>query len=361
MDAEASRTPSLQPIVDRASDIETRMLEPIWDGVLWTGKTTILAGDPGLGKSLISLDIAARLTTEREMPFDSDYSPAGNVLFISGEDDPADTIKPRLLAAGADLDRVFFWSGLMETNRNGRERQLAIALDQHVGQLRQLAVKHSIRMVVIDPITAFLGGADSHKNAEVRALLAGLSAVASELRFAVLAVSHLNKGGANISGALARISGSVAFAAAARAAFLVAKDPAESSRRLMLPGKVNLGPDSAGFSYRIEVTAEGHPFIAWSDEREMRQAEEIFTPEHTTRRDAVKAGVDRAAAWLSEYLAGGPKLAQEVQAAAREARHSLRHLTEAKRALRIASTPSDHQGPWEWQLPASPACGSVSI
>jgi RecA-family ATPase len=109
-------------------------------------------------------------------------------------------------------------------------------------------------LIVIDPITAYLAGIDSHINADVRAVLAPLGQLAARHSVAVVCVSHLNKGGAASGGsgdALLRVSGSLAFVAAPRAAFIVARDPENRARRLFLPAKNNLGRDGTGLAFSV--------------------------------------------------------------------------------------------------------------
>jgi putative DNA primase/helicase len=265
--------PSYVPIVRTASGIKVRELEPLWPGVLWRGKSTLLGGDPGLGKSLVTVDIAARVSRGDPWPCTSAKTEPGTVLMISAEDEPEDTIVPRLVAAGADLDRIQFFEGVRDASANGHARPEQFLLDRHVDVLRSWPdIQHKrISLVVVDPISAFMGRADSHNNAEVRALLSALGTVAAEKRFAALVVTHLNKGsGAN---AMYRFTGSLGFIAAARAAFAVVRDPQDQDQRLVLPVKVNLGPDSSGFSYRVSVDDNDKPIVKWGDERVTRTAE----------------------------------------------------------------------------------------
>lgn len=344
------------PIIHRASEIEVQELDPIWNGVIWRGKYTLLAGDPGLGKSLITVDIAARVTRGAAMPCEAEPAEPyeqENVLFITAEDDPADTIKPRLIAANAACDRVIFWSGMQETFENGKQRQHGVALDRHLHELRKIVRENSIGLVIIDPISAFMGSVESHNNAEVRAVLGSLSQLASRHHFSILAVSHLNKGTPHNPSALARVSGSGAFAAAARAVFMISRDSDHEGRRLMLPGKVNLSRDGVGYSYRVEECETGHPRVLWAAELETRRADDVFKPEHSARQEARDAGVERAKEWLAKYLVGGPQSQREIRAAARNAGHSTRHVDAAKALLRVHSSPVGHQGAWMWSLPVS--------
>lgn len=207
------------------SGIEAKPVCWLWPGRIARGKVTIIAGNPGLGKSQITTSIAAVVTTGGRWPVGSDLCAPGGVIFLNAEDDPADTLRPRLEAAGADLRRVQFVDGVIvgyAGDGNQCQRLFSVAedlkaLDSALSQLRDVA------LVVIDPVTAYLGQTDSHKNAEVRGLLAPLSELAARHNTAVIGVSHLTKAAG--SQALMRVTGSLAFVAAARAAYLVTLDP----------------------------------------------------------------------------------------------------------------------------------------
>ena len=136
---------------------------------------------------------------------------------------PADTIRPRLEAAGADLTRVHILDAIEEQAEDGEIIRRAFNLKSDLGRLETLLTELcDVRLLSIDPITAYLGDTDSHKNADVRALLAPLSDLAGRFGAAIVGVSYLSKAGGQK--ALLRVSGSLAFVAAARAAYLVASD-----------------------------------------------------------------------------------------------------------------------------------------
>jgi putative DNA primase/helicase len=293
-----------EPVTRIARSITPRDLDPLWPGVLWIGKPTLLVGDPGLGKSMVTVDIVARVTKGNPWPCDSGTCTPSDVLMLSAEDDPDDTIVPRLIAAGADLERVTFLEAVREFDREGTPHERAISLDRHIETLRAALVTHPAKLVIIDPISAFLGSADSHNNAEVRALLAELGRLATEQRCAVLVVSHLNKGSG--ASAVYRITGSLAFVAAARAVYAIAKDPEDANRRLMLAIKSNLGPDSFGYSYTISVADNDAPFIRWGDERVTKTAEEILAASPTPREQAVIERVTETQQWLQESARAYP-------------------------------------------------------
>src|SRR5205823_6333601 len=147
----------------------------------------------------------------------------GLVVILSAEDDVADTIRPRLEAAGADVRRCYVVDAIRDIDGAGEIHSRAFNLAADVARLEALLAQlGDVALVIIDPLTAYLGDADSHKNAEVRGLLAPLGEMAASRGVAMVCVSHLNKGGS--SEALLRVSGSLGFVAAARAAFIVTRD-----------------------------------------------------------------------------------------------------------------------------------------
>ena len=148
---------------------------------------------------------------------------------MSAEDDVADTIVPRLIAHKADLSRIVTLDGLKDTDDDSAAAH-AIDLSCHLDYVRAAIDQvENPGLLVVDPISAFLGKVDSHKNAEVRCVLAALSALANEKRIAVLAITHLRKSGEGE--AIHRAMGSLAFVAAARAAFVVCRDQKDLTGR----------------------------------------------------------------------------------------------------------------------------------
>jgi len=203
-------------ITRRVSDIESKPVSWLWHGRIARGKVSIIAGNPGLGKSQVTASIAAIVTTGGRWPVDRSECTPGDVIFLSAEDDPADTMRPRLEAAGADLHRVHVMDAVISGyTGEGKQQNRAFNLQTDIEALSaKLAELEGVAAVVIDPITAYLGDVDSHRNAEVRALLAPLSDLAAKHRVAIIGVSHLNKAAG--TEVLMRVTGSLAFVAAAR-------------------------------------------------------------------------------------------------------------------------------------------------
>jgi hypothetical protein len=190
------RDRAASPVAYRCfADIESKPIDWLWLGRIARGKLTMVAGNPGLGKSQLTAAIASTATTGGTWPVDGTWCPQGNVIFLNAEDDAADTIRPRLEAAGADLSRVFSLDAVRDGD-TGKES--AFNLDQDLSRLRSMLNEiGGAVLIVIDPITAYMGGVDSHKNADVRAVLGPVATLAADYGAAIIGVSHLNKGGGN--------------------------------------------------------------------------------------------------------------------------------------------------------------------
>ncbi len=217
-------------ILTRVSDVMAQEITWLWRDRIAVGKVTVIAGPPGLGKSQLTAYLAANVTTGGVWPNDEGLAPVGAVIMLSCEDDIADTIRPRLEAAGADVSKVHVVEGV---NSKGGDRKV-FNVKQDMPLLEEALDRvEGVKLVVIDPITAYLDGSDSHNTGDVRAALAPLQELAMRRRIAVVVVSHLNKSGGQ-GRSVNAVSGSIAFVAASRATFLVEKDAEEPERRLSL-------------------------------------------------------------------------------------------------------------------------------
>ena len=241
-----------------ASDIELTPLSPLWPGILYRRKVALLAGEPGLGKSLFSCDVAARISCANNWPGgEAAVIDPAPVILISGEDDAEDTIIPRLTAAGGDLSKIHIISDVVES----RDGELsALSIDAHMKKIHARMIQCGAALLVFDPVSAFMADRDSHKDTSVRALLNKIRQFAVEGNYAVLLISHFNKPGERISSAVHRVMGSLGFVAAARSVYAFVRDPQDSDKRLVLPIKNNLGPDTAGFRCRIRASTNRNLF-----------------------------------------------------------------------------------------------------
>ena len=326
-------------VMQRMADIAAVPLRWLWPAKIPAGKLTLLVGDPGLGKSVITLDLAARVTLGAPWPGNGMKATPGEVIILSAEDDPADTIRPRLEAVGADLERVFIIRGVKRGEGDG---YFSLAEDL---PLLEAVLTDRVRLMIIDPISAYLGTeTDSHRDAPVRAVLAPLAALAARRGPAVLGVMHLNKGQA---AAIYRVQGSIAFTAAARAVWAVCKDTEDETgrRRLFLPVKNNLAADVEGLAYDL-ADCGGLPAVNWGNPvgRDAAEALAHEAPEELRGRK-------EAEAWLRELLADEPVEAAEIRRAARDNGIAEKTLYRAKKALGIEARKTGFAKGWIWILP----------
>jgi putative DNA primase/helicase len=237
---------SAQLILRCAADIVPRRIEFLWPGRIARGKHTAIAGEPGDGKSQLSVYIAATISRGEHWPCNEGHAPVGNVIILNAEDGADDTVVPRLMAAGADLGRVHIVSAVFQESAKGR-RSFNLQADLQLLE-RKITQIGDVVLVIIDPISSYMGKADSHKNAEVRGALEPLSEMADRLKVAILSITHFSKSGAaNNSKALHRFIGSIAFVGAPRAAFAVIEDADNDGRILFLHAKNNMAGKPQGW------------------------------------------------------------------------------------------------------------------
>lgn len=338
------------PVIVRLSDVKPEPVAWLWPGRIALGKLTLIAGDPGLGKSFVTLDMAARVSRGLAWPDAPGVATTpGGVVLLSAEDGVADTIRPRLDAAGADVARIVALEAIRSIGDNGRESARAFDLSRDLRALEEaIRSAEDCRLVVIDPVTAYLGSADSHKNAEIRGVLAPLGAIAERHRVAMVAVTHLNKSGGGQ--AIYRAMGSLAFAAAARAAWMVSKDNDDPRRRLLLPIKNNIAPDTGGLGYRIEpLGVGGCPVVAWEPDPVNMSADDALAGD---RVGGGRTERDDAAAWLRDHLSDGPKLARDVFTESKAAGFTKRTIDRAKPVAGVRTRKEAFGGGWVWELGA---------
>lgn len=328
------------------ADVEMKPVRWLWPSRIARGKLTLIAGHPGLGKSQVTAALAATVTTGGRWPVDDSACEMGSVLILSAEDDVADTIRPRLEAAGADTRRVYTLDAIRTPE--GERRGFDIVKDMgRLGELLELYA--DISLVVIDPISAYLGQTDSHRNSEVRAALSPVSELAARYEVAIVAVSHLNKSGGG--DAMGRVIGSVAFTAAVRAAYLIAKDESDPARRLFLPLKNNLGNDRTGFAFRIEdatVSGISTSRVIWEAEPVEKSADEALAG---SGDPSERTALTEACEFLEDLLAEGPVSAKAVKAEARDAGVAEKTLQRAKTKLGVETSKEGLKGGWVWRLP----------
>lgn len=264
----AKRIKKVEPVRDGVillcgSDLKPEPIRWLWHSWLALGKLHLLAGAPGQGKTTIAIAFAATVTSGGRWP-DGSRCPVGNVLIWSGEDDPADTLLPRLMASGGDRSRVHFVSG---TRIDGELQSFDPARDMAALQAQAQRLG-DVRLIIVDPIVSAVTG-DSHKNTETRRALQPLVDLATNMDAALVGITHFSKGGQG-GDPSQRVLGSVAFTAVARVVLVAAKvqaDDGGADRRILARSKSNIGPDDGGFEYNLEQ-AEPIPgieasFVTW--------------------------------------------------------------------------------------------------
>lgn len=227
--------------VSRVADVAVEKIEWLWHGYIPFGKLTVLEGDPGLGKSTVTLDLAARISTGGFLPDDTRTEAPGDVLLISSEDGIADTVRPRLEAAEADLTRVHVITGLSEGGM--------VRIPEDLPKLEALINDVHAHLVVIDPLVAFLGeGIDSHRDQDVRRALHPLTEMANRTKAAFILMRHLNKGSGK---AMYRGGGSIGITGAVRSGIVIAPDPEEPQYRVLAVFKSNLAKTPESLRFRL--------------------------------------------------------------------------------------------------------------
>jgi putative DNA primase/helicase len=347
-----SHTPRREPsiVVVRTSEIEPERIVWVWPGIVTSGRVTGLVGYPGLGKSQVAINVAAIVSTGRRWPGGATHGNAGDVLILSAEDDVADTIVPRLIAAGADRSRVHVVRAIKD--KDGAERAFNLTVD-----LDRLEKEFDLRMVkllVIDPVTGYLGtngrGVSRNYAADVRTILNRLDMFAARHDLGVLALSHLNK--ATGARSITRISGSQEWANAPRAILLVTEE-AGTRRRLLVPLKSNIGPDNAGFAFEIEsrVIADGicTSAVVWSDDPVTISADEALA---AAKKRVTSGAVD----FLQAALREGPVDQTEIVRRGKEAGFTEKNLRTARERLGVTPRKEGfgRDGKWVW-VPAGSA------
>jgi hypothetical protein len=353
--------------LDTIRPVPVRWLVP---GHLPLGKLILLAGDGGHGKSTLTLDLAACLTTGRPcFGLTHEPMPPSDVLLVSCEDDFADTVVPRLLSAGADLARIRKVDGI--PTKDGKTAEFCLAHVQRIEE--ELMARRGIRLVVIDPAGAYVGrsGVDDYNDSELRSLLGPLAELAARCRVTILLVKHFVKGAT--AKAVHKVGGSAGYVNTVRAAFIVTPDADDADKKLFLSLKFNLGSRPSGIAYRmrpLDVPARDRILDAYgahldAEDRD-RLAEQLYRIEWEgtvdadadrvlsahDRREREGGRSERAAEWLQQFLAEFAYPSEEILARGKDAGFSRNALFAAKKVLGIAASNrvKGVGGPWYWGL-----------
>jgi putative DNA primase/helicase len=335
-----------------ASAIAPARFEWLWPSRIPLGTLTLFSGDPKLGKSLVALSVLAALSRGGPLPGSGAdgsgpaIAPHGSALLLSAEDDPARTIVPRLIAAGADLDRIHLLSTMRDPEVRGdedgrteyvpaRERMPTLSPDDLRAIERRAAELGDCRMIVIDPVTAYIGG----PGLDVRRVLTPLRHMAERLGAAVVLITHHNKQGGSSTNGQYRVLGRIDYVAACRLNFLFLQDPDDPTgqRRLMLDNGGNFGPPQPALVYVVQ-SKDDSAYVEWLPETIDLVANAALARARTagkTSPAAVGARRRECEHWLRGFLAVGPKTAKECEQAASVAGFNRRVLERARLALAV--------------------------
>ena len=334
---EEDTAPPKAPVLVNLDSVTPRQVQWLWPGRIPLGKISIIAGDPGLMKSMLSLDIAARVSRGLPWP-DGGTAPQGDVLLLTAEDDLDDTVRPRLDTLGADVKRITALTMIWTP-----EGEIAFNLSDHLPLLEQ-ALTPETRLIIIDPVLAFTGGTDTHVSAQVRGVLAPLAKLAGETQVSVTGIIHLNK---KIAGnAFQRILASIDFSAAPRSVLLVGEDADDPTLRHFAVVKNNLAAPAETLTYRW---SDGQGFT-WAGKSDLTAHQLLAAPADGEGRTALI----EAKEVLGDLLRNGPMPPTEIRQAAAAAGVKESTLRAAKDALGVRSVKFGfgEGGEWKWETPS---------
>jgi DNA polymerase I-like protein with 3'-5' exonuclease and polymerase domains len=359
----AEDSEQLESVCAAAVDMEA--LEWLWPDRFAIGKIGIICGLPDEGKGQVLAYITSRVTNPNlEWPNGEGRAPHGSVILLSAEDDYADTVRPRLEAVGANCSQVEFIKMVRDQDKQGCARKRMFSLADDLERLRRKIVDlGNVKLVLIDPITAYLGigKIDNYRASDVRAVLGPLKELAAEMRVAIIAVMHFNKK-LDVINVLLRISDSLAFAAAARHAYGIIAD-AEHGRTLMVRGKNNLArKEEKNLAFHFEERQVGTdrrngklivaPFIVWEPGYVDVTATEALAAAAENKSPGARDGTK---SFLESTLSNGPIAAADVEEAAKVNGIARRTLFRAKAELGIRAVKDgpikDGQRTWRWHPP----------
>jgi putative DNA primase/helicase len=340
--------------VIRLSDVEEQEISWFWQPYIAYGKIILLDGDPECGKTYLALTIAAAITTGAALPdygVPSQKREPANVLFMTGEDALADTIRPRFRKVSGDPEKFFVIQGLVR-QEEGKDLHTSITL-QDIPQLEQAMKEYKPKLLIVDPFSAFLGAnADLHRDNEMRPILERLAKLADKYKCAVILIRHLNKTNAQ---AQYRGMGSIAISASARSILLAAKDPRPDEEVLNVDGGSvdEWSPRSRSLLLHVKcnITAKGPSFAYGIGEDGLSFGGTVdITPDEVLYPAKTKTPREGAMDFLQRSLSSGPKPVAEIRTAGLALGFSQATLDRASKRLDIAKAPSGFGKDWHWAL-----------
>ena len=335
------------------SEVKPGKVEWLWENRMPQGKLTMLDGDPDLGKSLLTLEIAARVSKGEPLPGNG-VGVSGGVVILTAEDGLADTVVLRLIAAGADRGRIVALPYAPEYASQKTVSNIPVDIPTIMEAIERVGAK----LVIVDVLMAYLPGQiNTYRDQDVRLALAPLAQLAARTGVAVICIRHLTKApGGN---PLYRGGGSIGIIGAARAGLLVARDPDNPDLMVLARNKGNLGKPWSSLSYRIaetEILDESGkriktPRIEWVGESH-QTADSLLAA--TAGDEEERGALAEAKDFLREELAKGRQPQKELKAAARKGGIKDATLRRAKVALGVKSGKDGFESEWHWELPNIP-------
>lgn len=341
----------------RLSDVKERPVEWLWKNRLPAGCGLVISGAPGTNKSMLSLSLVACVANGWDWP-DGEKNEMGprEVLIAATEDDLETTIKPRLMAMGADMSKVTAIKNVFDVGTDGKKKSRELNLDGDTAKLyRMLKANPNILMVVLDPLTGFFGDVDGNDNRKIRPMMQRIAKVCRLTRAAFVLLIHENK--RSDANAVDRILGAGAVAQVVRGGIRISKDPKNKpDGRLMANIKSSLSRDNGGMRFKVaskNVTAwdgktlEDIGYIKWGEKHTM-SADDVLAEEAAAKKDgAEETKLGQAVAIFEEALKDGKRLQRDVHKLLDEAGISDATKRRAKAKLGVMSSKSV---PWYWWL-----------
>lgn len=353
-----------EPDFIQASKVKTHHVDWLWPNRIPLGTLSLLVGIGGVSKSVLSLYMAAQISTGRPWIDTIEPQKPGSTIILSAEDDPSITIVPRLKATEANMDNIYILRGKKVTLPDGTVGHTFLynlSKDMDLIHLdNTLKAVPNPRLVIIDPYTAYMGGADSNSNTDVRSFLHPLAALAADHNIAIIGITHLNKN--QDLAADFRILGSVGQQNAARMVWLVVSDPEDFERRYFVWLKGNLAPRHTGLAYHLQNTTiqtdDGYdsnmPVCCFEKEPVTLTAEELLAPRKRKSTGRPQKQTD-AGEWLESILSEGPVDSKLILEEGEALGYSSATLNRVKSKMGIMSIPIREKNSmkvvkWEWRL-----------